>query len=100
MKPTSPSSSLPFCFSGSYRVDRLALGAGFNGALAIGFVERFDVPVPLIVDDLIGRRDHLAGQPQVGTPERDWYEAIVLDWFSKPKAKKEVLQLLAKFSPR
>ena len=40
---------------------------------------------------------HLAGQPQVGTPEREWYEAIVLDWFSKPEARKEVLQLLAEF---
>jgi hypothetical protein len=39
----------------------------------------------------------LAGQPQVGTLERDWYEAIVLDWFSKPKARKEVLKLLAEF---
>jgi hypothetical protein len=39
----------------------------------------------------------LAGRPQVGTPERKWYEAIVVVWFSKPKARKEVLQLLAKF---
>ena len=39
----------------------------------------------------------LAGEPQVGTPEREWYEAIVLDWFSKPEARKEVLQLLAEF---
>ena len=39
----------------------------------------------------------LAGQPQVGTPQREWYEAIVRDWFSKPEARKEVLQLLAEF---
>jgi hypothetical protein len=31
------------------------------------------------------------------TPEREWYEAIVVDWFSKPKARKEVLQLLSRF---
>ena len=40
---------------------------------------------------------HLAGRPQVGTPERDWYEAIVVDWFSKAKARNEVLQLLSRF---
>ena len=40
---------------------------------------------------------HLAGQPQVDSPEREWYEAIVRDWFSKPKARKEVLELLAEF---
>ena len=39
----------------------------------------------------------LAGEPEVGTPEREWYEAIVLDWFSKPEARKEVLELLAEF---
>ena len=39
----------------------------------------------------------LADEPEVGTPEREWYDAVVLDWFSKPKARKEVLQLLAKF---
>ena len=40
---------------------------------------------------------HLAGQPQVGTPDREWYEAIVRDWFSKPEARKEVLEMLAEF---
>ena len=39
----------------------------------------------------------LAGEPRVGTPEREWYEDIILDWFSKPEARKEVLQLLAEF---
>ena len=39
----------------------------------------------------------LAGEPEMGTPEREWYEAIVLDWFSKPEARKEVLELLAEF---
>jgi hypothetical protein len=39
----------------------------------------------------------LAGEPQVGTPEREWYEAIVRDWFSKQEARKEVLELLAEF---
>ena len=39
----------------------------------------------------------LAGEPQMGTPEREWYEAIVRDWFSKPEARKEVLELLAEF---
>ena len=39
----------------------------------------------------------LAGEPEMDTPEREWYEAIVLDWFSKPEARKEVLELLAEF---
>ena len=39
----------------------------------------------------------LAGEPEVDTPEREWYEAIILDWFSKPEARKEVLELLAEF---
>ena len=39
----------------------------------------------------------LAGEPKMDTPEREWYEAIVVDWFSKPEARKEVLQLLAEF---
>ena len=38
----------------------------------------------------------LAEEPKI-TPERAWYEAIVRDWFSKPEARKEVLQLLAEF---
>ncbi len=33
----------------------------------------------------------------MGTPEREWYEAIIVDWFSKPEARKEVLELLAEF---
>jgi hypothetical protein len=36
----------------------------------------------------------LAGEPRVGSPEREWYEGIVV---SKPKARKEVLKLLAEF---
>jgi hypothetical protein len=39
----------------------------------------------------------LAGEPEMDTPEREWYEDIIIDWFSKPEARKEVLQLLAKF---
>ena len=39
----------------------------------------------------------LAGEPEMDTPEREWYEAIILDWFSKPEARKEVLELLAEF---
>jgi hypothetical protein len=39
----------------------------------------------------------LAGEPEMWTPERDRVDALVLDWFSKPKARKEVLQLLAQF---
>ena len=35
----------------------------------------------------------LAGEPEMDTPEREWYEAIVIEWFSMPKARKEVLQL-------
>ena len=31
------------------------------------------------------------------TPEREWFDAVVRDWFSKPKARKEVLKLLAEF---
>jgi hypothetical protein len=40
---------------------------------------------------------HLTGQPQVGSPDREWFEAIVFDWFSKPEARNEVLQLLADY---
>jgi hypothetical protein len=39
----------------------------------------------------------LAGEPDMGTPEREWVDAVSLDWFSKPKAKKEVLKLLKEF---
>ena len=28
----------------------------------------------------------LAGQPAMGTSGREWYEAVVLDWFSKAEA--------------
>ena len=31
----------------------------------------------------------------MGTPEWDRYEAVALDWFSKPEARKEVQELLA-----
>jgi hypothetical protein len=33
----------------------------------------------------------------VGSPDREWFEAIVFDWFSKPEARNEVLQLLADY---
>ena len=39
----------------------------------------------------------LADEPEMDTPEREWYEAIVVDWFSKPEARKEVSELLAEF---
>ena len=39
----------------------------------------------------------LADEPEIDTPERDWVDVVVLDWFSKPKARKEVLQLLKRF---
>jgi hypothetical protein len=39
----------------------------------------------------------LAGEPETWSPERNRVDALVLDWFSKPKARKEVLQLLAEF---
>jgi hypothetical protein len=40
---------------------------------------------------------HSLAEPKMHTAERFWFEAIVRDWFSKPKARKEVLQLLAEF---
>ena len=39
----------------------------------------------------------LAGKPDPDTPQRDWVDAVSRDWFSKPKARKEVLQLLDEF---
>ena len=33
----------------------------------------------------------------MGTPKREWVEAVTNDWFSKPEARKEVLQLLRQF---
>jgi len=39
----------------------------------------------------------LAGQPHSGTAEREWVDNLCFDWFSKPKAKKEVLNLLDQF---
>ena len=39
----------------------------------------------------------LAGS-QKWYPEKEWDKAVVLDWFSKPKARKEVLKLLADFA--
>lgn len=41
--------------------------------------------------------NHLAGSPDWGTTEREWVDAVSLDWFSKPKARKEVLKLLEEF---
>jgi hypothetical protein len=43
-----------------------------------------------VVDDLL---DH----PEMGTAERKWLDAVSGDWFSKPTARKEVLELLDKF---
>ena len=31
------------------------------------------------------------------TPEREWYETTLDDWFSKPEARKAVQELLAEF---
>jgi hypothetical protein len=39
----------------------------------------------------------LAGEPEMGTPKREWVDAVTNDWFSKPQARKEVLQLLEQF---
>jgi hypothetical protein len=39
----------------------------------------------------------LAGEPDPATPQRDWVDAVSRDWFSKPKARKEVLELLDEF---
>jgi len=37
----------------------------------------------------------LTGEPERGTPERDWVDVVVYDWFSKPEARKKVLELIA-----
>jgi hypothetical protein len=39
----------------------------------------------------------LAGRPQSGTPEKEWVDQICFDWFSKPRARKEVLKLLQQY---
>ena len=39
----------------------------------------------------------LADVPEQDTPEREWYETTLDDWFSKPEARKAVLELLAEF---
>jgi hypothetical protein len=39
----------------------------------------------------------LAGEPELSTPEWEWVEAVTNDWFSKPEARKKVLQLLRQF---
>jgi hypothetical protein len=39
----------------------------------------------------------LAEEPEEGTPERESYDTTVDDWFSKPKARKAVQELLAQF---
>ena len=39
----------------------------------------------------------LAGEPEMGTPKQEWVDAVTNDWFSKPQARKEVLQLLEQF---
>jgi hypothetical protein len=40
---------------------------------------------------------HLAGEPGPDTPQREWVDAVCRDWFTKPKARKEVLELLDEF---
>jgi hypothetical protein len=40
---------------------------------------------------------HLAGEPESGTPKREWADNVCRDWFSKPAARKEVLELLEQF---
>jgi hypothetical protein len=40
---------------------------------------------------------HRLAESRTGTPNRGRHEAIFSDWFSKPEARKEVLQLLAEF---
>src|SRR5689334_19169510 len=39
----------------------------------------------------------LAGEPDANTPEHDWVDGVSHDWFSKPKARREVLNLLEKY---
>jgi hypothetical protein len=39
----------------------------------------------------------LSGEPEMGTPKREWVEAVTDDWFSRPEARKEVLQLLRQY---
>ena len=39
----------------------------------------------------------LADVPEQDTPERESYETTLDDWFSKPEARKAVLELLAEF---
>ena len=41
--------------------------------------------------------DRLLDHPAMGTAERKWVDAVSRDWFSKPTARKEVLELLDKF---
>jgi hypothetical protein len=41
--------------------------------------------------------DRLLGYTETGTTEREWLDAVSRDWFSKPTARKEVLELLDKF---
>jgi hypothetical protein len=43
-----------------------------------------------IVDDLLDN-------PETDTAERKWVDAVSRDWFSKPTARKEVLERLEKF---
>jgi hypothetical protein len=39
----------------------------------------------------------LAGEPELETPKREWVDNVCRDWFSKPEARKEVLELLDEF---
>jgi hypothetical protein len=39
----------------------------------------------------------LAGEPELGTPKRDWVDNVCRDWFSKSEAREEVSKLLEEF---
>jgi hypothetical protein len=39
----------------------------------------------------------LAGEPETGTPKREWVDNVCRDWFSKSVARKEVSNLLEEF---
>jgi hypothetical protein len=41
--------------------------------------------------------DDLLDHPGIGTAERKWLDDVSRDWFSKPTARQEVLELLGKF---
>jgi hypothetical protein len=49
------------------------------------------------LDAVLDVVDRLLGDTETGTTEREWLDAVSRDWFSKPTARKEVLELLDKF---